>query len=91
MIEGWNERAISKLGINIGRAYKIADDIGDRVSSTEEIGKDVGQDEGKITSVSLLGLDEARKQAANYKERAISMVTGKELLVRLLDRMIVIP
>lgn len=91
LIGGWNDQAITELGINIGRSYQIADDIGDRVSSTEEIGKDVGQDKGKITSVSMLGLDEARRQATKYKQEAMRMVREKELLVGLLDRMIVIP
>ena len=91
LIGGWDEQAITELGKNIGRAYQIADDIGDRVSSPEEVGKDVRQDEGKTTSVSMLGLDEARRQAANYKEKAIDMVREKRLLVDLLDRMIVIP
>lgn len=91
LIEGWNEQAISKLGRNIGRAYQIADDIADCVSSPEEVRKDVGQDKGKITSVSLLGLDEARREATNYKQEAMRMVRKKRLLVDLLDRMIVIP
>jgi len=90
LIEGWNEQAITELGRNIGRAYQIADDIGDRVFSSEELGKDVGKDEGKITSVSLLGLDGARREAAKYKQEAMCMVREKELLVNLLDRMIVI-
>ena len=91
LIGGWNKQAITELGKNIGRAYQIADDIGDRVSSPEEVGKDVRQDEGKITSVSMLGLEEARRQATNYKQKAMDMVREKRLLVDLLDRMIVIP
>lgn len=91
LIGGWNEQAITDLGINIGRAYQIADDIGDRVSSPEELGKDVGQDKGKITSVSFLGLDEARREATRYKQEAMLMVRDKRLLVDLLDRIIVIP
>ncbi len=91
LIKGWNEQAITDFGRNIGRAYQIADDIGDVVSSPEEVGKDVGQDKGKITSVSLLGLEEARREAAKYKQNAMRMVREKRLLVDLLDKMIVIP
>lgn len=45
-----------------GLAFQIADDILDEISTFEEMGKTLGKDknEGKLTYVSLYGLDEAK-------------------------------
>ncbi|MEK6909485.1 MAG: polyprenyl synthetase family protein, partial [Candidatus Aenigmatarchaeota archaeon] len=90
LIGGWNDQDVSELGRNIGRAYQIADDLADCVSSPEEVGKNVGQDERKVTSVSLLGLDKARRKATKYKQEAMRMVGEKGLLPDLLNRIVVI-
>ena len=49
---------------NFGLAFQIYDDIMDEISSFEELGKTVGKDKnsGKLTYVSLYGLEEARKK-----------------------------
>ena len=45
-----------------GLAFQIYDDIMDEISTFEELGKSIGKDEasGKLTYVSLYGLDEAK-------------------------------
>ena len=49
---------------NFGLAFQIYDDIMDEISTFEELGKTVGKDEksGKLTYISLYGLEEAKKK-----------------------------
>ena len=53
---------ITEFGQKMGVAFQIADDILDVTSTFEEMGKTLGKDEqeGKLTYVSLFGLDRAR-------------------------------
>lgn len=57
---------------NIGIAFQIVDDILDVVGSNEKLGKSTGSDErcGKTTYVTLYGIDEARRLAKMYVEKA---------------------
>lgn len=54
---------ITEFGQKMGVAFQIADDILDVTSTFEEMGKTLGKDEkaGKLTYVSLYGLEKARK------------------------------
>jgi geranylgeranyl diphosphate synthase type II len=56
----------------LGALFQIVDDILDVTGSDEELGKPHGSDErhGKLTYVSLFGLDEARKLAAASHRKA---------------------
>jgi geranylgeranyl diphosphate synthase, type II len=56
----------------LGVLFQIVDDILDVTGSDEELGKPHGSDErhGKVTYVSLFGLDEARKLAAESHRKA---------------------
>ena len=56
----------------LGVLFQIVDDILDVTGSDEELGKPQGSDErhGKVTYVSLFGLDRAREQAAQSHEKA---------------------
>ncbi|QOY54931.1 polyprenyl synthetase family protein [Candidatus Sulfurimonas marisnigri] len=51
------------FGIKLGLLFQIQDDILDVTQSTEEAGKLTNNDEAKNSFVTLLGLDEALKQA----------------------------
>lgn len=54
---------LSELGLRLGLAYQIRDDILDIISSQDELGKPAGSDvaANKSTYPSLLGLEQARK------------------------------
>ncbi|RMD90630.1 MAG: polyprenyl synthetase family protein [Alphaproteobacteria bacterium] len=62
----------------LGLAFQIADDIldvtGDAATAGKRVGKDAGR--GKATFVSLLGLEGARRRAAELVEEAIAALDG---------------
>jgi len=62
----------------LGLLFQIVDDILDVAGSEEELGKAVGTDErlGKVTYVSLHGMDRARELAAESHARAIGLLDG---------------
>ena len=66
-------KALREAGEAIGLAFQIQDDILDTTSTSEQMGKRVGKDEGrgKITYPLLLGLDGARTALQKATERAI--------------------
>lgn len=54
--------AVTEFAKTFGLAFQIADDILDEISTFEEMGKTLGKDkaEGKLTYVSLYGLEESK-------------------------------
>ena len=58
----------------LGVLFQIVDDILDVTGSDEELGKPHGSDErhGKLTYVSLFGLERARELAAQSREKALA-------------------
>ena len=70
IIAGADTRTIDKLdnfAKKFGLAFQIYDDIMDEISTSEELGKTVGKDKnsGKLTYVSLYGLDGAKEKFAD--------------------------
>ncbi len=61
---------IREFAMNMGILFQIVDDLLDRFGTLESTGKDVGQDEGKTTLVSVLGPDQARAEACHRLEAA---------------------
>ena len=61
---------IREFAMNMGLLFQIVDDLLDRFGTLESTGKDVGQDDGKTTLVSVLGPDEARAEACRRLEAA---------------------
>jgi farnesyl diphosphate synthase len=64
--------ALKAYAHDLGLAFQMADDILDATGTEDDTGKSVGQDAaaGKSTFVSILGLDQARKQAAMIARQA---------------------
>ena len=62
----------------LGVLFQIVDDILDVTGSEEELGKPRGSDErhGKLTYVSLFGLEGAREQAAESHRKSIAALEG---------------
>lgn len=66
-------RAFAVLGADLGLAFQIADDILDDTASAADLGKSPGKDAeaGKLTYVTLYGLDSARERLAEIEERLV--------------------
>ncbi|MCM5679537.1 polyprenyl synthetase family protein [Schlegelella sp. S2-27] len=64
--------ALSDYGWSVGLAFQVVDDILDVTQASETLGKTAGKDadNGKPTYVSVLGLDAARRYAAQLREQA---------------------
>lgn len=64
--------ALTTFGHALGLAFQVVDDILDCTQSSEKLGKTAGKDAaaGKSTYVSILGLEEARAEAARLTEEA---------------------
>lgn len=89
-------KTVEQIGRNIGIAFQIQDDILDVISTEEELGKPVGSDEeqGKVTYVSIKGLEESKKDVEQYTMEAIGRLDSlpyentflRELLLFLIHR-----
>ena len=78
---------ISKLCLLLGKIYQITDDILDYESNDEILGKTSGKDKknNKLTYVSLVGIDEAKKINSGYFKEIktiISLIPGNTIFLR---------
>ncbi|MGL5978095.1 MAG: polyprenyl synthetase family protein [Erysipelotrichaceae bacterium] len=65
-----------EIGGHLGLAFQIQDDILDVTADSATLGKTAGKDQAmeKSTYVSLLGIEEAHKQAALHLQQAIKLL-----------------
>ncbi len=65
---------LRQFGVNLGLAFQYIDDILDCTETSEGIGKTAGKDivAGKITAVSVFGIEKAKKIAKKYKTEAVN-------------------
>ena len=82
--------SFKSFGKKIGLAFQITDDILEAISSVEILGKDIQSDvkNCKSTYVSILGIDESKKESKKLMESAISDLQNieskdKDLLIEL--------
>ncbi len=81
ILEGLGEpetMAYRRFAGELGVLFQIVDDILDVTESDEQLGKPHGSDErhGKLTYVSLFGLDRARELAAESHAKAVAALAG---------------
>lgn len=71
-------KAVRELGLKIGLAFQIKDDILDRISTKEVLGKTPGKDEtsGKTTYVSLFGLERSEEMAKVLTDECLGILKG---------------
>ena len=67
-------RSIEAYAKNLGLAFQITDDILDVTSTPEELGKDVGKDESRLTFVKLAGIEGARQLNEELIETSIKAI-----------------
>lgn len=69
-------KRISEVAYNVGMAFQIQDDILDETASFEELGKPIHSDEesGKVTYVTIHGIEEAAKEVQRCSEQAIGLL-----------------
>jgi geranylgeranyl diphosphate synthase type II len=72
-LTGAERDAWSEAGAEIGLLFQIVDDVLDATATSEELGKTAGKDEaaGKVTYVTLHGLDRARELADEARGRVL--------------------
>ena len=76
------QMAVAKaFGDRIGLGFQIVDDVLDVTSDTATLGKPVGSDQQahKSTFVTLMGVDEARREAQALSEEAAGLLRGEGL------------
>jgi len=87
--------ALSDFGAALGLAFQVVDDILDVTQASDKLGKTAGKDSdaNKPTYVTVLGLDEARRQAAALHAQALAALNRSGLAhpdhLRLLADMVV--
>jgi geranylgeranyl pyrophosphate synthase len=72
-LTGAERDAWSEAGAEIGLLFQIVDDVLDATATSAELGKTAGKDEaaGKVTYVTLHGLDRARELADEARGRVL--------------------
>ncbi|MBQ9744897.1 MAG: polyprenyl synthetase family protein [Clostridia bacterium] len=68
--------ALTDFAISLGIAFQLRDDILDRISDTNTLGKPVGSDEknNKNTSLSYMTIDEAQNEVDYYTNKSIEAI-----------------
>ena len=89
---------LEKIANNIGIAFQIKDDVLDKISNREVLGKNTGSDDknGKATALTYLSIDEAEKMINDLTNEAIDLIekyydnsSGDHMLVELAKYLVV--
>lgn len=94
ILAGADARAVDKMeevGSRVGHVFQIRDDLLDVTGDAASLGKTPGKDEanGKLTYISLYGMDKAKEDMEQETSLAIAALKGlglseKDVLVRLI-------
>lgn len=79
-VDDRRRRALVDFGAGLGLAFQIADDILDATATAEDLGKSPGKDAdaGKLTYVTLYGLDSARERLENLEATLVDQAAEIE-------------
>ncbi len=82
--------AVTEFAKTFGLAFQVADDILDEISTFEEMGKTLGKDkiEGKLTYVSLYGLDDAKCKLSCLFKTCCDIMNKQDLESEIIKDMI---
>lgn len=69
-------RRVEVFAKNLGLAFQITDDVLDVTGSAEELGKDVGKDDQRLTFVKLAGVDGARRLSEELVDTSIEAIAS---------------
>ena len=74
------QEVLYRLGIHMGLAFQLVDDILDVTGSEALLGKPIGSDEEqeKTTFITLFGLDKTKELAEEYTKRALEIADSYE-------------
>jgi farnesyl diphosphate synthase len=74
------QERFARFGAGLGLAFQVADDILDATASADELGKSPGKDAeaGKLTYVTLYGLDASRQRLAELEEELVAQAVELE-------------
>jgi geranylgeranyl pyrophosphate synthase len=67
---------IAAAGLNLGLSYQLMDDVADVVAGVEEVGKKPGRDAAKWTAIDWLGVEGARRESENFRDRGLAALDG---------------
>ena len=69
-------KSVETIAQKVGLAFQIQDDILDETATFEELGKPIHSDEecGKVTYVTIHGIDESGKEVSRLSNEAIAML-----------------
>ena len=72
--------ALKMYAHDLGLAFQVADDILDATATAADLGKSPGKDEqaGKLTYVTLFGLDSARRRLRNLEHELVTRALALE-------------
>lgn len=72
---------LSQIGLDVGVAFQIQDDVLDVIGNEELLGKNIGSDvaSGKETYVDIYGLEKAQEDVARISDHAIGLLEALKL------------
>jgi len=78
---------LKNYGENLGIAFQILDDVLDVEGNVNQLGKSIGKDKnsGKLTSVSIFGLEKSKELVKLYTQKAIETIDNISKLSILKD------
>ncbi|HUJ12483.1 MAG TPA: polyprenyl synthetase family protein [Thermoanaerobaculia bacterium] len=79
MLANMSAAALGRIEVfakNLGLAFQITDDVLDVVGNPEQLGKDVGKDEQRLTFVKLAGVEGAKKLSEELVETSLSAIAN---------------